>query len=705
MVRFLTRRLVSLIVIMLLVSVAVFVIAEAAPLNVIRNMIGVFATPEQEASLREQYGLNRPLWVRYVSWLVGSDLLWARPRVGMPLRQTVVPQTGFEEWWAEEPDGTLIRWRLEGADLIAMRRQPDGTVLESVDNGRWKIDVEAEVERLGALRDEVSSDPQLLPKDREAIVAELDRLVESLTGAEEMTTEELLSEVAAPEQALTDLIDMEASNEREALQAAASEISTNEIIQALKTARELSATSATPEEDYLRAVPSTLSKAASALAKTRPDLDDQLRAASKAALTRNLVSMRASLSEVVEPLAELVSPLTDLVAALESDQYLQAATVLEGMADPSNELDPATTTILMEQFKKTSKSLADGLPELSELFDVAYGALKDDDIAAAQDALAKAAAFLMERGVVFTRNQVAQEAMVARYFWGIDHLNHAVLWRTDADTAIWSRGKVAGMWVKQSGGAVEYIPLQRGLLRGDLGMSMRTRQPVTAALARRLRNSLILAAVAFVVIMPFALLMGLVAGLNEGKAIDRILSIMGLVTIMSPSFAIAIFLILIFSLWLKVLPGAAIFYSSTAVFENPKMLVLPVATLMLVEWGYVLRMTRASMVDVMKTAYIRTAFLKGLPYWHIVFKHALRNALMAPITIIMLHVNWLMGGIVVVEYIFSYPGLGHFLLVSAQYKDVTAIEAGAMVMVTLAVSTQLIADIAYTFLNPRIRYT
>jgi len=110
------------------------------------------------------------------------------------------------------------------------------------------------------------------------------------------------------------------------------------------------------------------------------------------------------------------------------------------------------------------------------------------------------------------------------------------------------------------------------------------------------------------------------------------------------------------------------------------------------------------MVEVMNAPYIRTAFLKGLPYWRIVFKHALRNALMAPITIIMLHVNWLMGGIVVVEAIFGFPGLGRYLLDAALYKDVFAIEAGAMVMVMLAVGTQLVADIIYTFLNPRIRY-
>jgi peptide/nickel transport system permease protein len=110
------------------------------------------------------------------------------------------------------------------------------------------------------------------------------------------------------------------------------------------------------------------------------------------------------------------------------------------------------------------------------------------------------------------------------------------------------------------------------------------------------------------------------------------------------------------------------------------------------------------MVEVMKTNYIRTAILKGLPYRQIVFKHAVRNALMAPITIIMLHVNWLIGGIVVVESLFGYPGLGRYVLDVALFKDVPAIEASAMVLVIIAVGTQLLADIVYTYLNPRIRY-
>jgi peptide/nickel transport system permease protein len=111
------------------------------------------------------------------------------------------------------------------------------------------------------------------------------------------------------------------------------------------------------------------------------------------------------------------------------------------------------------------------------------------------------------------------------------------------------------------------------------------------------------------------------------------------------------------------------------------------------------------MVEVMRTNYVRTATLKGLPYRRIVLKHALRNALLAPITVIMLHINWLVGGIVVVETLFGYPGLGRYILDSALSKDVFAIEAATMVLVIIAVVTQLLADVIYVYLNPRIRYS
>jgi peptide/nickel transport system permease protein len=157
-------------------------------------------------------------------------------------------------------------------------------------------------------------------------------------------------------------------------------------------------------------------------------------------------------------------------------------------------------------------------------------------------------------------------------------------------------------------------------------------------------------------------------------------------------------------MWLGWLPGATVFLSEDAILQDPRMLVLPVLTACLVEIGYVLRITRASVVEVLNSMYVRTAILKGLTHRQVVTRHVLRNAMMAPITVIMLHVNWLMGGIVIVEVVFGYPGLGKYLLDSALYKDINALEAGAMILVIVAVGTQLVADIIYTFLNPRIRY-
>jgi len=215
---------------------------------------------------------------------------------------------------------------------------------------------------------------------------------------------------------------------------------------------------------------------------------------------------------------------------------------------------------------------------------------------------------------------------------------------------------------------------------------------------------MILAGVAFMVVMPLALFFGILAGINEGRPLDRIISVTSLGATSIPEFVTGIFLILIFGIWLKILPAVTLFTSSNAIFENPAMLTLPVLTLTAVELGYVARMTRASMVEVMDSAYIRTAIVKGMPYWRVVFKHAIRNALMAPITIIMLHVNWLIGGLVVVEVIFGYPGLGKFIFDSAIFGDFSAVEAAAMVTVLIAIITRLIGDLAYTLLNPRVRY-
>jgi peptide/nickel transport system permease protein len=187
--------------------------------------------------------------------------------------------------------------------------------------------------------------------------------------------------------------------------------------------------------------------------------------------------------------------------------------------------------------------------------------------------------------------------------------------------------------------------------------------------------------------------------------VDRIISVGGLITAGSPDFATGILLIMVFAIWLKVLPGAAVFSSENAILKDPRMLILPVLTASLVEIGYVLRITRSSVVEVMNSPYVRTAILKGLTYRQVVLRHVLRNAMMAPITVIMLHINWFIGGLVVVESVFGFPGLGNFILNAALFKDVYSIEAGAMILIVLAVGTQLVADLVYSLINPRIRYS
>lgn len=286
-------------------------------------------------------------------------------------------------------------------------------------------------------------------------------------------------------------------------------------------------------------------------------------------------------------------------------------------------------------------------------------------------------------------------------FWGVTRNGQAAMWVRGSDLVEYTLG--FNRWNESPGAPSDYIPLQRGLLFGDPGTSLMDRRPVAEVLPRRLLNTLLLAGIAFLVVMPLAVLLGVIAGLYENTAIDRLLSTTSLVATATPEFASGVFLILIFSTWLGWFPGAVVQTSERNLFQNPAALVLPVLTLTLVELGYVLRITRASMIEVLRTNYIRTAVLKGLPRYQVVFKHALRNALLAPITVIMLHVNWLIGGIVVVESLFGYPGLGRYILDAALFKDVFAIEAAAMVLVLIAVLTQLAADLLYTYLNPRIR--
>jgi peptide/nickel transport system permease protein len=246
-----------------------------------------------------------------------------------------------------------------------------------------------------------------------------------------------------------------------------------------------------------------------------------------------------------------------------------------------------------------------------------------------------------------------------------------------------------------------YFTWLGNVLTGDFGQSIRFKVPVGDILWPRLLNTAILGAAAFAVIIPLSLGLGVIAGMREGSKSDRAISITSIVTTSIPEFASAVFFSAVFVFWLKWLPGT----SGMAEGFNFKELVLPVMVLVIYDFGYVTRMTRSSMAEVMTTPYIRTAILKGLPRHQVIIRHALRNALIGPFTIIMLQINWLLSGVIVVEFFFAYKGFGALLLEASLNQDIFLIEACAMVAVVVAVVTQTIADIAYTRLNPRIRFT
>lgn len=248
-----------------------------------------------------------------------------------------------------------------------------------------------------------------------------------------------------------------------------------------------------------------------------------------------------------------------------------------------------------------------------------------------------------------------------------------------------------------------YIGWLGRVLTGDFGESTSQRSPVEPLIIKHAINSGILAGAALLVIMPIALLLGIFAGLYPNRFPDRAISLTSLAATSTPEFVVGVLLLLVFAVKLQLLPGSSALTMERTALEAPSKLVLPVLTLAIVDIGYVARMTRASMIEVMSSAYIRAAKLRGIPFQRVVLRHALRNALLTPVTVAMLHINWLVGGIVVTETIFAYPGLGQLMLTAANTRDVPLLEAGALFFALVAVLSQLGADMLYAWLNPRAR--
>ena len=242
-----------------------------------------------------------------------------------------------------------------------------------------------------------------------------------------------------------------------------------------------------------------------------------------------------------------------------------------------------------------------------------------------------------------------------------------------------------------------------GILQGDWGFSTVFKDDVSSIIATRLGLTGKLMFWVLVLMVPASLLVGVLAGMREGSKLDRTLSVGSIATTATPEYVSGVIFIAVFAssaFGLKWFKGTATSAMEDANFEN---FFLPVLTIALYGMGYIARMTRASMTEVMTAQYIRTARLKGVNFRNIVLKHALRNALIAPFTVIMLQIPWLLNGVVIVETLFNYKGFGWTLVQAAGNNDIELLLAVSVVSVIVVLITQLISDIGYVFLNPRIR--
>ncbi len=249
---------------------------------------------------------------------------------------------------------------------------------------------------------------------------------------------------------------------------------------------------------------------------------------------------------------------------------------------------------------------------------------------------------------------------------------------------------------------VRYWNWASDFVKGDWGVSPVQNVEVRPLVLGRLKNSLILGAFAMVLIVPFSILMGVWAALNYGKTIDRVISITGLSLLGLPEFVVGVILIVVFAVQLGWFPT-----SSQVPGTNPvdwfRQLLLPAIPLGFVLFGYISRMARAGTVEALQSNYVRTAVLKGLPRRRVIWGHVVRNSMLPTITVVSVQVGYLVGGLVVVETLFAYPGIGQLTLESALGHDLPTLEACVLMIAIIYCVANLLADLAYGLLNPRVR--
>jgi peptide/nickel transport system permease protein len=250
---------------------------------------------------------------------------------------------------------------------------------------------------------------------------------------------------------------------------------------------------------------------------------------------------------------------------------------------------------------------------------------------------------------------------------------------------------------------LRYLHWLGGALHGDFGTSLTSARPVGAQVLPRLGNTLLLASLAALVSVPIAVGLGLLSAMREGGVIDRLASLVSLVTISVPEFFVGYVLTLLFAVQLGWLPSLAVMHGGMPLAERLAAIALPVATLVIVVLAHMLRMTRSALLAVMSAPYIEMAFLKGLPRGTVVLRHALPNAAAPIIAVVALKLGYLVVGVVVVEAVFVYPGAGQLMVDAVSKRDLPVVQACGLVFAATYVGLNTIADMLAIIVNPRLR--
>jgi peptide/nickel transport system permease protein len=247
-----------------------------------------------------------------------------------------------------------------------------------------------------------------------------------------------------------------------------------------------------------------------------------------------------------------------------------------------------------------------------------------------------------------------------------------------------------------------YLTWAAGALQGDLGIALDGRS-IAAIVGDRLKNTLLLAASAIGFGVPLAILLGIVTALRRDKATDIIVSTVAIIAMTIPEFVSATVLIFIFSIWLGWLPGIVMASSNAPASAFFPEIVLPVVVLTMVMTAHILRTVRSSMIEVMGSDYAQMATLKGVPYRQVILRHVLPNALLPAINVVALTIAWLLGGVVVIEKVFNYPGLGRLMIDAISERNLPVVQAIALILAAIYVGVNIVADILGLMLNPRLR--